>query len=317
MTTTDAIIQAALAKAMTQEAPPAADESAAPPDAAVVPPVEAAPPVVDAPPPAPAAEADPAPADGEEPASVKFAKLAERERQFRQSEKKLAETQAKIEARLAELEQRETKLKNPDTLLDMIAAAGLTVEEFQRKILTGEVQVEKPQVDPIQQKLNQLEQELQQQKAFRAELEEQRKLENANKYVEDYKANLRTAATRYEALNEYFDSVDEIVDVAVKQADAYAAQYKQAPAVEDVLSQLEAYYGKYVQRFKTKFASTSATAGAAAKAEPKEPSKTMTNNHTQAASGSVATITPRDVALGKVSRDEWVDYNLKKLASKG
>lgn len=307
----DSIIQAALAKA-TQSAEPAPEAPAALENVATEVATEVAPPVEEAAPPATAA---PAPAADDEPASAKFAKIAERERQFRQTEKKIAEQQAKIEARLAELEQRESKLKNPDTLLDMIAASGMTVEEFQRKILTGEVKVDKPQVDPIQQKLNELEQELQSQKAFRAQIEEQRKAEFANQYVEDYKGKIRSAATRYEALNEYFDNVDEIVDVAIKQADAYAAQYKEAPEVEDVLSQLDAYYAKYVQRFKAKFASQPAAAKSAPKGD-KEPSKTMTNGHTQAASGSVSSINPLDVAKGKVSRDEWIEYNLKKL-SKG
>lgn len=300
----DAIIQAAIAKH--SEAPASVVEVEAPAEQneAQAPAVEA----VESP--APEVKAE----EPKELESAKFAKLAEREKQFRQLEKKFADQETRLNAKMAELEAKESKLKNPNTLLDMLEAAGMTPEEFQRKILVGDINVDKPQLDPVQEKLKLLEKELEAQKEFRASLENQRRQEAANNFVTEYKGKLRSAAARYENLNEYFDNVDEIVDVAVKQADAYAAQYNEAPDVEDVLSQLDAYYGKHVQKFKTKYASVSTAVKQAAKAESKEPSKTMTNSHTQAASGNVPKYDPMDVAKGKISRDEWINYNLKKLS---
>lgn len=248
--------------------------------------------------------------------SSKFAKLAEREKQFRVMEKKFADQEARINSKLSDLETKEAKFKNPDTLLDMLASAGMSVEEFQRRILMGDINIDKPEVDPIQERFNVLEKELAAQKEFRAQIENQRQVEVANQFVSTYKGQLRDAAARYENLNEYFDSVDEIVDVAVKQADAYAAQYKEAPDVEDVLSQLDAYYGKAVSKFRSKYGQAPAEKQAP-KPTAKEPSKTVTNAHTQAASGSVPTINPMDVAKGRVSRDDWINYNLQKIAKQG
>lgn len=252
--------------------------------------------------------------------SARFAKIAEKEREFRQTEKRVKEQQELMEKRLQELEAKEKKLANPDNLLEVLDAMGMSVDEFQRKVLLGDVKLEKPEVDPIQQKLQELEAETKRLREWEQTMLQREQAEASKKRYNDYLGSIAEAAPRYENLGEYFDSTDEIVSVARQQAELYAAEYNEAPEIDDLLSQLDTYYGKELARLRKKLTPAQIAErkeqekAESTEAPKKKPSRTLKNSDTQtAANSSGGGWTAMDVATGKISMDQWAEYQLKKF----
>lgn len=252
----------------------------------------------------------------DEALSARFSKIAEREREFRQVEQRLSQQEERINARLAELEAREQKLSNPDHLLDVLEGLNMTPDEFQKKMLLGQIQLDKPEVDPVQQQLQALEEKTKRFEELEQRLERQQEEARLQEIETRFVADIRNAATRYENLSEYFDGdIDEIVRVADHQAALYVQEHDEVPEVEDVLSQLDAYYGSHLDRFRKKW---KPQASAQEPAPKKKPSRTLKGSDTQTASTTTAGgWTAHDVSTGKISMDQWQEYVLQKLNQKG
>jgi uncharacterized phage infection (PIP) family protein YhgE len=247
--------------------------------------------------------------------SARFSKIAEREREFRQVEQRLADQEERIEARLAELEARENKLANPDHLLEVLEGLNMTPDEFQKRMLLGQIQLEKPEVDPVQQKLNELDERTRQVEEMRQEIILQRQQQAEKDLENQYLSQVKDAATRYENLSEYFDGdMEEIVRVAHQQAELYASEYNEAPEIEDLLSQLDTYYGGHLDRFRKKWDKPSSEQAPAPK---KKASRTLKGSDTQtAATTSAGGWTAQDVATGKISFDQWQEQVMRRLNHK-
>jgi len=242
----------------------------------------------------PPSESEPDPK--EEPKSKKFQQLAEREREFRQRELQFKQQAESLSQRMKALEERETKLNNPDTVFDVLDSLGMSVEQFQRGILTGHVKVEKPEVDPLAQKLGQYEKELLELKEFREQVRKQQERAEIDQHLNAYRGEIRSAVPQFENLAEWFgDSIEDAVAEAEQAAELYAQHYKEAPEVTDILSNLDAYYGKKLERFKSKSAALKASTPAKP-AVKTEGNKTLTHNHTR----SVAVDTSGDDVFSKV-----------------
>lgn len=267
-----------------------------------------------------AAEAEEAEAPSEEAKAIddaistRFAKLAEREREFRRMEQRFADQEERMNQRLQELEAREKKLSNPDTLLDTLNAMGLSVEDFQRRLLMNEINVDKPEVDPIQEKLQQLEERQQRLEEWENKMLAQERAAELKSLEDQYLGEVAEAAARYENLSEYFDgNVDEIVSAAHQQAELYAQQYGEAPEIDDLLSQLDNYYGSHLDRFRKKWAPPKQAEQVTAPASKKKPGKTLKNSDVQtAATTDAGGYTFMDVSTGRITMDQWQDYILKK-----
>ena len=239
-----------------------------------------------------------APADEtpkEDDSSKKFQQLAEREREFRRQELDFKKQSEELSQRMAALEERESKINNPNHLVDILHGMGMTVEDFSTRLLTGQLQVEKPEVDPISQEQEALRKELQELQDFRKSVQQQQEQAELEQHLAAYRNEIRDTVPQYENLSEWFgDSLDEAVEEAEALAEAYAEQYDKAPEVKEILSQMDVAYGKKVERFKSKY-STKETPSEK-KPAPKASGKSLSHNHTR----SVAVDTKGDDVVSRV-----------------
>lgn len=225
-----------------------------------------------------------------------FQQLAEREREFRKRELSFKKQSEELSKRISEIEKRENWLNNPENLLEILDAKGMTVEQFQRNLLTGKLDVDRPKVDPVLEKQSQLEKELQELKQFREQVRLQQEQAELEQHLNAYRSEIRNSVPQYENLTEWFgDSLDEVVSEAEQAAEAYAQEYDEAPEVAEILSNLNAFYGNKLERVKSKYSKPAATPSEK-KQEPKPTGKTLSHNHTR----SVAADTKGDDVVSKV-----------------
>lgn len=246
-------------------------------------------------------EEEPQEVKKEEPSpeqAKQFQQIAEREREFRKRELEFKRQSEELSRKLKEIEQRENLLNNPENLLEILDAKGMTVEQFQRNLLTGKINLEKPEVDPIAQEQAQLKKELQELKAFREQVQRQQEQAELEQHLNAYRGEIRAAVPQFENLTEWFgDSLDEIVSEAEAAAEAYAQQYDEAPEVADILSNLDAFYARKLEKIKSKY-QPKAAEPSKDKPAPKPAGKTLSHNHTR----SVAADTDGDDVVSKVIR---------------
>ena len=183
-----------------------------------------------------------------------FDKLAEKEREFRRQELEFKRRERDLSKKFKELEGKESKLKDPNNILDILDAHGLTLEQFQRKILEGNINLDKPEVDPETEAQNKLQQELSDLKEWKNQQEQERVQAEAEHYQSVYRNSIQEAVPQFENLTEWFDGeLQEVVDEAYKAAELYAEEHDEAPEIDEILSQLDSYYGKKLTTLKAKY----------------------------------------------------------------
>lgn len=226
-----------------------------------------------------------------------FKKLAEREREFRKKELEFKKQASKLSQRMKELEARESKLKNPDTLLDVLDSMGMTMDQFQRGLLTGELKVEKPQLDPATQKQLEIERELQALKEFREQERQRQERAELEHHLNVWRGKVKESVSQFENLADWFgDELDEVVKEAEAAGEAYAQEYNEAPDINELLSVLDAKYGKQLSRLKSRIAPKVEEKPKKEASQPK--SKTLTHNHTR----SVTADTSKEDLVAKVAK---------------
>lgn len=246
-----------------------------------------------------------------------FKKLAEREREFRKREIQFKKQAEELSKKIQTLEERENKLNNPDHLLDILEAKGMSLADFQTKILTGDIKLEKEQKDPVLEQQTQLQKELQELKEFREQVLRQQEQAELEQHLNAYRGEIRKAVPQFENLTEWFgDSLDDVVAEAEQAAELYAQEYEEAPEVSDILSQLDALYGKKLERVKSKYVKPAAET-APKKEQPKSSGKALSHNHTR----SIAADTSQDDVVSKVlkgnARDVMTDRAMELFKKHG
>lgn len=247
----------------------------------------------------PAEEEAEKPEPAEEPkVSQQLEKIAQREREFRKREIEFKRHAEELSQRMKDLEARENKLNNPSTLFDILDGMGMTVEQFGRHLLEGNIPVEKPKVDPVAQEQEQLKRELAELKEFREQMAAQQRQAELDQYVNAYKGEIKAAVPQFENLTEWFgDSMEEIVDEAVQAAELYAEEYEEAPEVSEILSQLDRYYGSKLEKIRSKYKPAEEPKP---KKEPKPAGKTLSHNHTR----SIAADTKGDDVFSRLGKED-------------